>query len=536
MYIRKIVLADDEGTQLKILSSLIHRLTPATELALCCDGQEAWQAIQEGDAELLITDIRMPSMDGMELISRVSAQYPHIAIVLISAYQEFDYARSAISCGVSEYLIKPFRVEDIRRLLSKMQERISALHRDAERSMDYEALLEQNLRDERQKLLLGLLYAVRSPKPSPLYDALADSLRRPGLLVVLRWITRTAPAGVSPPAFALSRRRQEILTEHIRQIFSTQALVPLENPLNSGERRLALLLPGFRVPDCQAALKRLMELCQEEEIVFQAGISSEQEELFPALNASLCQAQEALSFSFYFPGRTMLFSCADERIGPDLPLPSLSGFEKDIRRAVHTGNLTGIREVLLCLKRELSREPLLSPSRVRHGVSSLTVSLIKDLDGMVSSGEYDSILNDAYHLYSGCDALEDLFSISLSLLERTAACFSQESGQYDTVEDVIAFVKKHFTEELSLKQLADQVHFSASYLSAQILKKTGMTYSSYLGYLRTEKARQLLLETDLKVMDIASACGYRDSSYFNRIFHRKYGTSPEQYRKAHKKC
>ena len=142
MYIRKIVLADDEGTQLKILSSLIHRLTPATELALCCDGQEAWQAIQEGDAELLITDIRMPSMDGMELISRVSAQYPHIAIVLISAYQEFDYARSAISCGVSEYLIKPFRVEDIRRLLSKMQERISALHRDAERSMDYEALLE----------------------------------------------------------------------------------------------------------------------------------------------------------------------------------------------------------------------------------------------------------------------------------------------------------------------------------------------------------------------------------------------------------
>ncbi len=110
------MLADDEGTQLKILSSLIHRLTPATELTLCCDGQEAWQAIQEGDTELLITDIR--------------------------------------------------------RLLSKMQERISALHRDAERSMDYEALLEQNLRDERQKLLLGLLYAVRSQKPSPLYDAL----------------------------------------------------------------------------------------------------------------------------------------------------------------------------------------------------------------------------------------------------------------------------------------------------------------------------------------------------------------------------
>lgn len=62
MYIRKIVLADDEGTQLKILSSLIRRLTPTTELVLCSDGKEALRAVREGDAELLITDIRMPSM------------------------------------------------------------------------------------------------------------------------------------------------------------------------------------------------------------------------------------------------------------------------------------------------------------------------------------------------------------------------------------------------------------------------------------------------------------------------------------------
>lgn len=495
----------------------------------------------------------------MELIRRVSAEFPRTAIVLISAWQEFDYARSAIACGVSEYLVKPFRVDDIRRLLSKMETRISALRRDAERSLDYEALLEQNLRDERQKLLLSLLCAlpVRSPGPAcpgetppesaakpaserpwDLYQDLSRSLQGPGLIAVLRWKIRTGALSGSAgaPSFALSRRQQEILTEHIRRLFPGDALVPLENPLNGSEHRLALVLPGFRLPECRDLLKELMDLCQQDHIVFQAGISPEQERLFSALNPCLCQAQEALSFSFYFPGQTMLFSDSDPHIRPDLPMPSLSGFEKDIRRAVHTGDLPAIRQSLSAMERELSRKPFLAPGRVRHGVSSLAVSLVKDLDGMVSRKEYDNILNDAYYLYGGCDCLSELFSISLSLLSRTAAYFTQESGQSDTVEDVIAWLKKHFTEELSLQQLADQVHFSASYLSAQILKKTGMTYSSYLGYLRTEKARELLLQTDLRVMDIASACGYKDSSYFNRIFHRKYGTSPEQYRKAHKKC
>ena len=140
MYIRKIVLADDEGTQLKILSSLIHKLTPQTELVLCSDGYAAWEAVQAGDTELLITDIRMPSMDGIELIRQVSEAYPMTAIVLISAWQEFDYAQSAIACGVSEYLVKPFRVEDIRKLLSKMETKISSMQKEQERSLGYEAL------------------------------------------------------------------------------------------------------------------------------------------------------------------------------------------------------------------------------------------------------------------------------------------------------------------------------------------------------------------------------------------------------------
>ena len=417
MYIRKIVLADDEGTQLKILSSLIHKLTPQTELVLCSDGYAAWEAVQAGDTELLITDIRMPSMDGIELIRQVSEAYPMTAIVLISAWQEFDYAQSAIACGVSEYLVKPFRVEDIRKLLSKMETKISSMQKEQERSLGYEALLEQHLRESRQSLLLSLMYGRpcgETTFESPLLHSLSASLSAPGVMAVLRWEVRPGSSSASSP-FALSRPRMETLTEYIHRLFPTDFLVPLDNSLSSSERRLALLLPGFSLAGCISSFERLISLCRAEDIVFQAGLSKEHPDLFAALNTALCQAEEALSFSFYFPGKTTLFDCHKPDSAP--AMFSLSGFEKNIRRAVHTGNCEEIQQSLSLLEKELSQEPFKAPARVKHGVSSLAVSVIKDLDGMIPQKEYDSVLDDAYYLYSGCNSLTELFTISLRLFQ-----------------------------------------------------------------------------------------------------------------------
>ncbi len=376
MYIRKIVLADDEGTQLKILSSLIHKLTPQTELVLCSDGYAAWEAVQAGDTELLITDIRMPSMDGIELIRQVSEAYPMTAIVLISAWQEFDYAQSAIACGVSEYLVKPFRVEDIRKLLSKMETKISSMQKEQERSLGYEALLEQHLRESRQSLLLSLMYGRpcgETTFESPLLHSLSASLSAPGVMAVLRWEVRPGSSSASSP-FALSRPRMETLTEYIHRLFHTDFLVPLDNSLSSSERRLALLLPGFSLAGCISSFERLISLCRAEDIVFQAGLSKEHPDLFAALNTALCQAEEALSFSFYFPGKTTLFDCHKPDSAP--AMFSLSGFEKNIRRAVHTGNYEEIQRSLSLLEKELSQEPFKAPARVKHGVSSLAVSVL----------------------------------------------------------------------------------------------------------------------------------------------------------------
>ena len=166
----------------------------------------------------------------------------------------------------------------------------------------------------------------------------------------------------------------------------------------------------------------------------------------------------------------------------------------------------------------------------------MTVNILRVLDCMIPSREYDDLLNRAYSLFSICDSFPELFQISYELLKSTSVYFVQETGTTDVVEDIIAYIRRHFTEDLTLPQLAENVHFSANYLSAQIKKKTGMSYINYVSLLRMEYAEQLLTGTNLKVSEVAAKCGYHDNSYFNRIFCRKYGTTPEQYRKAHKKC
>ena len=536
MDIRKIVLADDETLQRNVLCSIIQKVVPTT-IELCANGQEAWEAIERGGVELLITDIRMPVMDGIELITRVAEHHPKIKIVLISAYSEFEYAKAAISCGVSEYLLKPFRSEEVRKLLLKLDAEISASRNMVTLSF-YENLSQKSKTDIQYRYLLSLLDG-RNPSP-PTEFSLGESLSCRGTLALVRWkirLPQTSPSLLFS-GNALSDQQQEDLAERMNSLFPGAVFLLLNKGINNSECKLALLLPGISSGELSAAFSLLAREYRQKQLIFWAALSDDYENLLASLSPACQQAETLLTYSFYFPTEIQFFSMKDESMDFITPpsMFSLLPYEKVLRDAARKGDSAACSASLKELKTALEKRPFIYPSDVRHRISSMVVTIIRDLDGMISSREYDDLLNQAYSLYSLCDSLHDLFRISLHLLECASAYFTQESGQYDAVEDIIAYIKKHFTEELSLQQLADNVHFSANYLSTQIKKKTGMSYISYITLLRTELASQLLVDTNLKVADVAARCGYRDSSYFNRIFCRKYGISPEQYRKAHKKC
>ena len=527
MAINSIVLADDESIQRDTLSTIIQRYVSA-DIRLCSNGRDALSLIEEELPDLLITDIRMPVMGGMELIKEVSSRYPSLKIVLISAYSEFSYAKTAITCGVSEYLLKPFRPEEIRKLLEKLDAEISA----AQAQSLWDRLQKKAAANQQLMALSASLYGL--PLPAGKETDLSALVPPRGRLLLFRWKSRQnhGVAKSPPPGNVLTDRQQEQLLFQLCQNFPEGIFLPLRKGLDSSECRLLVLLPESRSEE--ELLKSLSSFQQN--FIYWTVVASYFIEEIASLKEIFQQANQLLSYSFYYPETSQTFSLDPEVLTTVPSMLSLHAYEKTLREAVHAGKLEAAERSLKELYSLLSRKPRRFPTDVRYRISSMTVNILRELDSMISSREYDDLLNRAYSLFSICDSFPELFQISYELLKSTSVYFVQETGTTDVVEDIIAYIKKHFTEDLTLPQLAENVHFSANYLSAQIKKKTGMSYINYVSLLRMEYAEQLLTGTNLKVSEVAAKCGYHDNSYFNRIFCRKYGTTPEQYRKAHKKC
>lgn len=527
-YIKNIVVADDESIQCEILCQILSDMIPEAVVHSAKNGMEAYQYIQQHAVDVLITDILMPVMDGMELIQKIAEEKPEIKIVLISAYQEFEYARNAIKYGVFDYLVKPFRVETIARIIDKINVKIGEAVENSQQITYYEKIVQLYNKDHQMEKLSLVIKGIASMEEVD--QSLYQTIARPGVLLLLRWKRKTG----SKKEWGLTEFQQEKLLQGIAEAFPKGYLVPLDKGLDNCEYRVALIAPEVKEQQAVAFMEHCLKEAARKQIIFWCGISGECKNMAEEISKAVEEAEEMITFSFYTRQTGGVFPWNVYQENMDLIVQPVSNIENEIREQIHKGNADTAVEKLNKLEKKYSIPPYITAFRVKHAVSSMIMRIIRDLEGMLSQSEYDELINKAYTLYGVCDSLEELFEISREFLQNEAAYFCQETGNYDAVQDIILYMKKHYSEELSLQDLAEKVHFSANYLSAQIKNRTGMTYVEYLMSLRLEEARFLLLNSNRKVVEIARNCGFNDSSYFNRIFRRMYKISPEQYRKVHK--
>lgn len=524
-----ITVADDEVIQRKVLSDIVHKITPLSEIITCSNGKEVYEVLQEKVVNIIITDIRMPVMDGMELIQKVSEEFPEIKVILVSAYQEFEYAKHAITYHVIDYLIKPFRVEAVKNVLKKVYEDIKVEQEQNTRLKHY-----QILSTEAKKLEInGFLNEVLSAK----YDngklelKEFEFLRKSGLVGSMRWLKHMHLN--KNHGNKLLEKDETYLINNIKLKFPQIVFVDeISNETISNVCTRTFFLPNVRTEDAFYEFKKILEKTKKR-IVLWVGLSDTKECLATSGSEAQKQAQEMLSFYFYEPqGGVFSFKDLNEII--DLPMFSLTSFENQIHKAIWKKDLEQIDDILRNIKKLFMSEPRRFPRKVKHRISSMIVSFIKELEGSISEKQYDETLNQAYQLFAECDSFQQLFDISKELLHKVINCLTQGSKEYDPVEECIIYIKEHLNTDLSLKKVADQMHFHPNYLSGLMKNKVGLTYSSYILKLRMELASKLLKETNLKVQEIGFKCGFRDSNYFNRLFRREFKTSPEQYRRRYK--
>lgn len=496
------------------------------------DGELALPMIRKYKPDIVITDIKMPFMDGLTLSKLIKKEFPYTEIVILTGYGEFEYAKEAIKIGVSEYLLKPINGEELLKEIDTLSKKIKEKIMEREIQEKYKKEMEENIQEER-KALFG--YLVTGSK------SVAELLE----------IAEQLEIDLSSLWYNVVLIKIQSLSHSYEEY--ADSLVEIQQKLKLQEENSHLL-----------TFDRNLE---GEALLFKADT---REELIHIQNKHLSKMQEILkSYSHvrYFGGIGMPVNRLRE-----VPLSFEQASHAFAHRYLTSDSLivdyTEIEQGVY-LKKEAFDIKNVNPKQVdrgriqeflKLGDKEEAIYFVEEFFNDVGSRAMESTIFRQYvamdTYFCVMDFLEDLklekeairpidvtskelqskegtkdymieiIEKALELREKTV------SDRYsDIVDEVMQYIEAHYqNEELSLNLVATQVRFSPNHLSSIFSQHTGQTFIKYLTDFRMNKAKELLRCTGKRSSEISIEVGYKDPHYFSYLFKKTQGMTPTQYR------
>ncbi|MCQ5128362.1 response regulator [Butyricicoccus faecihominis] len=520
----KVMIVDNEAA---IRKGLIHCIRweslDCTIAAQAEDGIDAIEQIAHIEPDIVISDIRMPGMDGLELARRLSEEYPRIQVIILTGFPDFEYAQRAIEYRVVDFVLKPTSVESLTQAIEKAKARIlqERSSQELERALANQS--EQTLRLERGMLLHDLIHRVDLSHLFALNRMAQLGLDLTSYYVLRLDIAPLAPEKDESDFLSYLRQSQEVLTECLE-----------EYPVHFVPRGDQMCYAVVCAPESAT----LEALCVETvDIIgslprFSLSIGVSLHCCDPLMMADAAeQAEQAVQFAQYSPERPVM--CFEDM--PAIPQQVTERTFSDLRllkSAIENRQRTVALDILRRLFAYM-RENKLPVETVRNicvYIHQFCISLLflPDTEGYLS----ESSLPALKKLIDGGspEALEqNMLSFVQQMLDLTGGDTADADG---LIRSVKAYIAQHYAEELSLESLAGQVYLSPSYLSKLFKREVGENLSTYVQNVRIEEAKTLLLTTGLKTYEVAERVGIPDPVYFSRIFKKLTGVKPKDFRQA----
>ncbi len=523
----KAIIADDEAHICRLIQVLADWKSMDMEVVgLAANGMEALELIGRELPDIVITDIRMPGCDGLELIRRARELVPSIEFIIISGYAHFEYAQTAIQYGVAEYLLKPIKKEELTRTLQKI--RLRCLTR---RSSAAEATQQrQQAQDDAERLRVGLIRDLLRQENFRPDEALLRKNYRvelAGECVVfllqldydIQQFSEQAVAAVrAKSAEQLRHRLQGICTELVFSFCGTEGC------------GVCGLAPGALAALRQALREELDRFVAERTLYGPVDftISMAQAESAQALPAALLRARAALAERLLEgPNRYL------ERVPSPSGLAGLGLLEEYRREMLQAIALTDLARARQAAQQMQHRAAL-------PGVNGQELLALVSAAGswFISSVEMsgkDRMQQEFRMECCLCAGVERLFKLLcetqdtlLSVLERR-----RKNEASRPVRLAQQYIQKHSADPLTLEQVSAQAGFSPSYFSTVFKREAGQGFNEYLAAVRLEHAKDLLRESHLPVAEVCRAVGYNDIKHFTRLFSHATGLTPGEFRKLY---
>ena len=497
------------------------------------DGELAYPMIQRTRPDILITDIKMPFMDGLELSRLVKKELPDIKIIILSGYEEFSYAQEAISIGITDYLLKPITGA---RLLETVKEVAGQIRKEREQQAFLETFgkeQQENVWLARQKYFHKLVSGQASVS-ALLNEGAAMGLDLAAEQYNIMLFKVFEGEELERYCEAVNRVTDEIktVTEKLPQVIMAEL----------STEGLAFLVKGTAEKSAEKVLEELVEelmkiLSHCPEIEYFGGVGRTVSRL-SELNRCNEEANRAFAYRYIRKRNQIIYSERDTgKDDEELKLSTLDINQMD-RKIVENFLRTGLKseakhfvdEYLYSLG-ENNLGSLMFRQYITMDLYITTVSVLEQIgydsvDLVEHCGDFKTMSRVFKSVDHMKEYLQKVFETAIELREKSA------SKKYSSLlQKAASYIQENFSNsDISLNSVAANVNLSPNHFSTVFSQEMGQTFVEYLTMQRMNRAKELLRGTNMKTAEIAYAVGYRDAHYFSYLFKKTQDCTPREFR------
>ncbi len=522
----RVLIAEDEmlvrmGLKHSIDWSEYHMIV----IADVANGQEALEIYRREMPELLITDIKMPIMDGMELIAQVREMNSDAQIVILTCVEDFETVRKALAHNVQDYILKlEMTTEDMGTVLAKIRDRLDRLHKSAHTRSDVDIhILKDNLMKE---YLLGTRYSEAE------FTAKAANLNmrlHPHRIVVtLMEIDRfdlLCKQFKDQKGQLVRMSLLNVLSEVLTNYGCGEAFADADSRY--------LLVFGFDECSGEQSITDTVNTIVEHirsvlNMYFNISVSfviNRPQIGYPSMKKQYSECLAKLEDRFF------LGVGSNTYVGGQQPMRIPEQIGSDLLRLVQDWQTNDAAKKTLerTMRTFLTQDNAVNAADIKRTFKVWV--LMAALAVRLSQANLPELVADYSDRMAGARTLQELADTFRTYLQTIGDFLSNKTTLSKEVSDVIRYIDDNYKRELTLAELAEVVHVSPNYLSSLFKKEAGINYADYLLQYRIDRAKELLLGTFSKTYEIAEQTGFANQSYFSRAFKKLTGMGPKEYRR-----
>ncbi len=523
----RLLVADDEyWTREKLRTMIDWKQYGVTFMKPAENGEEALRRMEEEPADILITDINMPFVNGVDLVKTIMERHPDTVVFVVSGYDDFQYVRETLMAGAIDYLLKPVSKIDLVNAVSRALEIIGRRLADRERILKAASMIQ----DRELSMLVE-----KEPAPFPPALALEEGSETAGFSVMLIKIHEFQKY-MEESGHDMNLLSWQI-KDRIRRLAGAEKLMIFNYIFRSNE---FIIITEWDAAQLRKTAFGILESFAADQKGPVTVAVSERSYTMESIRSAYVQSVSALMTRPFSRENKAVFSGEEEkRIRRKMENRVSEEAEMQVRSLLKSGNTKALKELILEGGIGLSHcmEKGWGYLEVRQSIKRICALL---LDHCLREGRAEVIpeLENLSELADKAVERLDIGAICGIVTEMAdeAAAESRSEVGYGGARDIIKaaaeYIDRNYYEELTLASLSEKYNMESSYFSRLFKQETGKNLMLYIAEKRVEKAREYMEDENINLTEIAFLTGYDDYAYFSRVFKKIMGKSPREYRAA----